>query len=73
MAIHAGIPEKAVKAALEQLRQDPELEQTSWDMGKTRSGRPIKVYFEAETTTAIQAAKTRLEKLLNESGFDLYP
>ncbi|SMB81663.1 hypothetical protein SAMN00790413_04668 [Deinococcus hopiensis KR-140] len=73
MAIHAGIPEKAVKAALQKLKDDPAYEGTTWDLGKTRAGRPIKVYFEAETMPQIHAAKKRLEQLLDEAGFDLYP
>ena len=73
MAIHAGIPEKAVKAALQKLQEDQAHEGTTWDLGKTRAGRPIKVYFEAETLPQIHAAKNRLEQLLDEAGFDLYP
>ncbi|MFC4427027.1 hypothetical protein [Deinococcus navajonensis] len=73
MAIHAGIPEKAVKAALQKLREEAAFEGMSWDMGKTRAGRPIKVYFESETMGEIHAAKKRLEQLLDEAGYDLYP
>ncbi|WP_084051468.1 hypothetical protein [Deinococcus hopiensis] len=73
MAIHAGIPEKAVKAALQKLQEDQAYGGTTWDLGKTRAGRPIKVYFEADTMPQIHAAKKRLEQLLDEAGFDLYP
>ena len=71
MAIHAGIPEKAVKAALQKLGEADE--GVTWDLGKSRAGRPIKVYFEAETMPQIHAAKKRLEQILEDSGFDLYP
>lgn len=73
MAIHAGIPEKAVKAALQQLREDEAHAGITWDLSKTRTGRPIKVYFEAETMPQIHAVKKRLEQVLDEAGFDLYP
>ncbi|SMB97437.1 hypothetical protein SAMN00790413_05952 [Deinococcus hopiensis KR-140] len=73
MAIHAGVPEKAVKAALKQLRDHAELAEVTWDTARSRPGRPIKVYFEAATMEQIRAAKTRLEQRLNEGGFDLYP
>ncbi|UQN08841.1 hypothetical protein [Deinococcus sp. QL22] len=71
MAIHAGIPEKAVKAALQKLSEGEG--DVTWDFGKARTGRPIKVYFEAETMPQIHSAKRRLEQLLTEAGFDLYP
>ena len=73
MAIHAGVPEKAVKAALGQLDLEEAFSGVSWNIARNRPGRPTKVYFEAETTAEIQAAKNRLERLLNDSGFDLYP
>ncbi|GGK42733.1 hypothetical protein GCM10008955_40620 [Deinococcus malanensis] len=71
MAIHAGIPEKAVKAALQKL--DEADEGVTWDLRKTRAGRPIKVYFEAQSMAQIHAAKKRLEQILGDAGFDLYP
>lgn len=73
MAIHAGIPEKAVKAALNQLRQEDDLTDVTWDLARPRPGRPIKIYFEAASMPEIQAAKKHLERILNENGFDLYP
>lgn len=73
MAIHAGIPEKAVKAALLKIRENETYAGVTWDLGKTRSGRPIKIYFEAETMTEIHAVKKQLEQVLDEAGFDLYP
>nr|WP_157457449.1 MULTISPECIES: hypothetical protein [Deinococcus] len=73
MAIHAGIPEKAVKASLTRLRERTDLADVSWDVAKSRPGRPIKVYFEAETMAEIQVVKRALEQDLNEHGFDLYP
>jgi predicted ArsR family transcriptional regulator len=73
MAIHAGVPEKAVKAALKQFDLEEDMSGVTWDMARNRPGRPTKVYFEAATTTEIQEAKKRLERLLNDSGFDLYP
>ena len=73
MAIHAGIPEKVVKAALLDFRADPNNSAVTWDMARARPGRPIKLYVEAASTTEIQAAKKRLEQLLEASGFDLYP
>lgn len=73
MAVHAGVPEKTIKAALKQLREDEALADVTWDMARSRPGRPIKIYFEAESMELIRAAKTRLEQQLNEAGFDLYP
>jgi hypothetical protein len=73
MAIHANIPEKAVKAALEEFRSEPGSSAVTWDMARARPGRPIKLYLEAASTTEIQAAKSRLEQLLKANGFDLYP
>lgn len=73
MAIHAGIPEKAVKAALEQVRTDPVSAAVTWDMARARPGRPIKVSVEADSTSEIQAAKKRLEQILESNGFNLYP
>uniref|UniRef100_UPI00146F3A8D hypothetical protein n=1 Tax=Deinococcus apachensis TaxID=309886 RepID=UPI00146F3A8D len=69
--IHAGVPEKAIKAALRQFDDTPS--EVTWDLARSRPGRPTKVYFEASTTAEIQAAEQRLEQLLNASGFDLYP
>ncbi|WP_019586677.1 hypothetical protein [Deinococcus apachensis] len=71
MAIHAGIPEKAIKAALRQFDEVPS--EVTWNLARSRPGRPTKVYFEAPTTAEMQLAKQRLEQLLNASGFDLYP
>ncbi len=71
MAIHAGVPEKAIKAALRQLDEAPS--GVTWDLSRSRPGRPTKVYFEASSSAEIQAAKQRLEQLLNANGFDLYP
>ncbi|MFD1730679.1 hypothetical protein ACFSC4_05735 [Deinococcus malanensis] len=73
MAIHAGVPEKVVKAALGKLRLEEDLSGVTWDLARSRPGRPIKVYFEASTMPEIQAAKKHLERLLDESGYDLYP
>ena len=73
MAIHAGVPEKVIKAALKQLRLEEDLAEVTWDMARSRPGRPIKIYFEAGAMEQIRAAKTRLEQQLNEAGFDLYP
>jgi len=73
MAIHAGIPAKAVQAALDELRSDPNYSAVTWDMARARPGRPIKLYVEAASTIEIQAAKKRLEQLLEANGFDLYP
>ena len=73
MAIHANIPEKAVKAALEKFRSEPIGATVTWDMARARPGRPIKLYLEADSTIEIQAAKRRLEQLLEASGFNLYP
>ncbi|MGY2896245.1 hypothetical protein ACVWZX_004289 [Deinococcus sp. UYEF24] len=73
MAIHASIPEKAVKAALNEFRSAPDSPAVTWDMARARPGRPIKLHLEADSTTEIQAAKKRLEQLLEASGFNLYP
>ncbi|GAA3997223.1 hypothetical protein GCM10022631_04660 [Deinococcus rubellus] len=73
MAIHAGIPEKAVNAALKELRAEESLSDVTWETAKVRSGRPIKIYFEAESMNDIHAAKKRLEQILDANGFDLYP
>jgi len=73
MAIHANIPEKAVKAALNEFRSEPNSSAVTWDMARARPGRPIKLHLEAASTTEIQAAKRRLEQLLKANGFDLYP
>ncbi|WP_407571490.1 hypothetical protein [Deinococcus altitudinis] len=73
MAIHANIPEKAVKAALEEFRSEPIGSTVTWDMARARPGRPIKLYLEAVSTAEIQAAKRRLEQLLEANGFNLYP
>lgn len=73
MAIHAGIPEKAVKAVLEEFRSDPGSSGVTLDIGKARSGRPIKLQLEAESSAEIQAAKKRVEQLLETRGFNLYP
>lgn len=71
MAIHAGIPEKVILGALRQL--SAEMEDVTWDMGRTRPGRPVKVFFEAETIADVQRAKRHLEKLLGDAGYDLIP
>ena len=73
MAIHAGIPEKAVKAALQELGSDERLGAVTWETAKVRSGRPIKIYFEAASMDDIHTAKKRLEQILDANGFDLYP
>jgi hypothetical protein len=73
MAIHANIPEKAVKAALEEFRSELGSSAVTWDMARARPGRPIKLYLGAASTTEIQAAKSRLEQILKANGFDLYP
>ncbi|MFC4640305.1 hypothetical protein [Deinococcus hohokamensis] len=73
MAIHAGIPEKAIKAALLKLEDDATSAGVSWDLSKTRAGRPIKIYLQADTMMEIQAVKNRIEQVLGEAGFDLYP
>ncbi|AWN24079.1 hypothetical protein DKM44_13255 [Deinococcus irradiatisoli] len=73
MAIHAGIPEKAVKAALKELRTEESLAEVEWETAKVRPGRPIKIYFEATSMNGIHAAKKRLEQILDANGFDLYP
>ncbi|WP_161884047.1 hypothetical protein [Deinococcus alpinitundrae] len=72
MAIHAGIPEKAVNAALKELRSDESLSEVTWETAKARPGRPIKLYFEAPNMDGIYAAKKRLEQILDANGFDLY-
>ncbi|MFC4454692.1 hypothetical protein [Deinococcus sonorensis] len=73
MAIHAGIPEKAVKAAVSKLQDDEQLVDVTWTLPRARPGRPIKVAIEAERSADIQLAKQRLEQLLGEAGYDLYP
>ena len=73
MAIHAGIPAKAVNAALTELRAEESLSEVTWETAKIRAGRPIKIYFEAENMDGIYAAKKRLEQILDTNGFDLYP
>jgi len=73
MALHAGIPEKAVNVALKELRADESLSDVTWETAKVRSGRPIKLYFEAPNMDGIYAAKKRLEQILDANGFDLYP
>ncbi|THF71112.1 hypothetical protein E7T06_04735 [Deinococcus sp. Arct2-2] len=73
MAIHAGVPEKAIKAALKQFDLEADLSGVTWDLARSRPGRPTKVYFEAEEMSQIQDAKKKLEQLLNDGGFDLYP
>jgi len=73
MAIHAGVPEKVIKAALKQIRSEEEFSEVTWDVARHRPGRPIKVYFEAAEFSQIQSVKKRLEQCLNDSGFDLYP
>lgn len=73
MALHAGIPEKAIKAALRQFGQEEHLQNVTWDLTRNRPGRPTKVYFTAESAADLRAAKWHLEQFLNDSGFDLYP
>ena len=73
MAIHANIPEKAVKAALNEFRSEPGSPAVTWEMARARPGRPIKLHLEAASTTEILAAKRRLEQILEANGFDLYP
>lgn len=73
MAIHAGIPEKAVKAALQELRSQEALSGVTWDVARPRPGRPIKVYFEASSGAELQLAKQALERVLQANGFELYP
>ncbi|MPY68157.1 hypothetical protein F8S09_15995 [Deinococcus sp. SDU3-2] len=73
MAIHAGIPEKAVKAALQQMRSQEALSEVTWDVARSRPGRPIKVYFEANGSAELQLAKRALEQALQANGFELYP
>ncbi|WP_104990834.1 hypothetical protein [Deinococcus sp. NW-56] len=73
MALHAGIPEKAVKAALQQIGSQDALSGVTWDVARSRPGRPIKVYFEASGSAELQLAKRALEQALQASGFELYP
>lgn len=73
MAIHAGIPEKAVKAALQKVRSQEALSEVTWDVARSRPGRPIKVYFEAGSGAELQRVKRALEQALQDGGFELYP
>ncbi|PYE53810.1 hypothetical protein [Deinococcus yavapaiensis] len=73
MAIEAHIPPKAIHAALAALRLQDEVADVQWDVAKSKPSRPTKVYFQAERIEALREAKNRLERLLNEAGYDLYP
>ena len=73
MAIQAHIPPKAIHAALEALRSEEALAEVEWDVAKSKPSRPTKVYFQAERIEALREAKNRLERLLTEAGYDLYP
>lgn len=73
LAIHGRIPEKAIRSALATLRLDGELAEVEWNAAKSKPPRPTKVFFEAENIEDLRKAKARLEKLLTDAGFDLYP
>ena len=73
LAIQGRIPEKAIRAALAALRQDGELAGVEWNASKSKPPRPTKVFFEADDIADLRKAKARLEKLLSDAGFDLYP
>lgn len=73
LVIHGRIPEKAIRSALEALRLDGELSEVEWKASKSKPPRPTKVLFEADDIQDLRKAKNRLEKLLTDAGFDLYP
>jgi len=63
MIIHAGIPAKAVYAALGKLLSEADGSTVTWGMARIQPGHPLELSLEATTTTEIQAAKRRLEQL----------
>lgn len=73
MAIQAQIPPKAIHAALATLRADEDMADVQWDVAKSKPSRPTKVYFEADRLEALREAKRRLERLLTDAGYELYP
>ena len=73
LAIHTGIPDKVIKSALTTLREDERLASVEWDVPKRKGSRPTKVYFKAERLEDVRAAKDRLEEILRDAGYELYP
>ena len=55
------------------MRSQEALSVVTWDVARSRPGRPIKVYFEAKSGAELQRAKQALEQVLQANGFELYP
>ncbi|WP_045234427.1 hypothetical protein [Deinococcus pimensis] len=72
MAVPASVPDKAFKAALTALRDDPELQGVEWDVPRRKGNRPHKIFFQADDAALLRRAKDTLERLLADAGHPLY-